>query len=225
MRSNPPETPAWFVGLDLGQAHDYTALVAVERTGPRGHRCYEAKAVERLPLGLRYPLVVAEVRPLLDHLQRFVPRPAVTLVLDYTGVGRAVCDLFVAADLGVPLCPITITGGDTITPDGDGWRVPKRELASIVQVLLQTSRLRFASALPLVATLTEELLNFRVRLAASGHDSYGAGQEWRERNHDDLVLALSMAVWRGEQESDRRAVAASYLAAPEAEDYVPFGSW
>ncbi|MDQ3043666.1 MAG: hypothetical protein M3R06_00745 [Chloroflexota bacterium] len=221
----PSETPAWFVGLDLGQAHDFSAIVAVERTGPRGHRLYETKVVERLPLGLRYPLVVAEVRPLIDYLQRLVPRPAVTLCLDYTGVGRAVADLFVAADLGVPLCPITITGGDTITPDGNGWRVPKRELASVVAVLLQTGRLRFASALPLVTVLTEELLNFRVRIAAaSGHDSYGAGQEWRERNHDDLVLALSMALWRGQRDSDRRVTVSSYLAAPE-DDYVPHGTY
>jgi hypothetical protein len=32
----------------------------------------------------------------------------------------------------------------------------------------------------------------------TGHDSYGAGEDSRENNHDDCVLAVAMACWYGE---------------------------
>ena len=80
---------------------------------------------------------------------------------------------------------------------GANWRVPKRDLAGAVQVLLQHQRLRFAAALPFTPVLTQELLNFRVKIdPATAHDSYSA---WREKDHDDLVLALALAAWWGER--------------------------
>jgi hypothetical protein len=45
--------------------------------------------------------------------------------------------------------------------------------------------------------LVQELLTFRVRIdSATGRDSYAA---WRESAHDDLVLALAVAVWWAER--------------------------
>jgi hypothetical protein len=41
-------------------------------------------------------------------------------------------------------------------------------------------------------TLVEELVNFEVKLSASGHDSYGEAQE---SVHDNLVVALAVALW------------------------------
>jgi len=68
-------------------------------------------------------------------------------------------------------------------------------------VLLQSERLKIASALPLAAVLTQELLAFRVKISQlTGHDSYGAGTEWRDGGaHDDLVLALACAAWWAER--------------------------
>ena len=40
------------------------------------------------------------------------------------------------------------------------------------------------------------MLAFKVTLSASGHDSYA--NDWRENPHDDLVLAVALAVWLGE---------------------------
>jgi hypothetical protein len=71
--------------------------------------------------------------------------------------------------------------------------VPKRELVSVAQVALQTGRLKIAASLAEAATLTNELMNFKVKISLeTAHDSYGA---WREGTHDDLVLAL--ALWVG----------------------------
>lgn len=81
--------------------------------------------------------------------------------------------------------------------DGRDYRVPKRDLVSTVQVLLQAERLKIARALPEAQTLVNELLAFKVTISNQGHDSYG--NDWREAPNDDLVLAVAVAAWFGEQ--------------------------
>jgi hypothetical protein len=96
---------------------------------------------------------------------------------------------------------IQITGGDSVTRDGDVTRVPKRDLVSAAQVALQSERLKIAAELPEAETLTRELQSFQVKISLdTAHDSYGA---WREGAHDDLVLALCLALWAGVNYRDR----------------------
>jgi hypothetical protein len=59
-------------------------------------------------------------------------------------------------------------------------------LVSALQVVLQSGRLKIARGLPEAETLVNELLNFKSKISAAGHDSYEA---WRESVHDDLVLS------------------------------------
>jgi hypothetical protein len=74
-----------------------------------------------------------------------------------------------------------------------GYRVPKRDLVSAVQVLLQSERLKIVRSLPEAATLRSEFQNFRVKIdPRTAHDSYS---HWREAEHDDLVLATALAAW------------------------------
>jgi hypothetical protein len=135
-----------------------------------------------------------------DYVRRYRPdyEPTITLVVDATGVGAAVVDLFRRADLPGRMIAVTITGGDAVTRDGNTARVPKRDLASSVQVALQSGRLRIAQGLTLAPVLQSELLNFRVKISLTGHDSYGAGSDWRDNAHDDLVLAVALALHHGE---------------------------
>jgi hypothetical protein len=76
------------------------------------------------------------------------------------------------------------------------WQVPKKELVSTLQVLLQTRRLQVAQRLPQAAALERELHAFRVRITESAHEMFGAE---RERDHDDLVMALALAAWVAER--------------------------
>jgi hypothetical protein len=46
----------------------------------------------------------------------------------------------------------------------------------------------------------QELLAFRVKVAASANETFEA---WRERDHDDLVLAVAVAAWTGERVTQR----------------------
>jgi phage FluMu gp28-like protein len=171
------------VGLDLGQAQDFSTLAIVQKSGEE----YHVRGLERFRLGTPYPAIVERVQTVAHRLPE-----GTALVVDATGVGAPVVDLFRSVRLH-PVA-VTITGGDTVSHDKDNnYRVPKRNLVSTLAVLLQSGRLKIARSLPEAATLTKELLNFRVRIdPATAHDSYAA---WREGDHDDLVLATAMACW------------------------------
>ena len=197
-RSRRPGPPRYVLGLDLGQANDYTALCVAERTAsePGAPPIYEIRHVDRAPLGTPYPDIVA-------HVGRLMGTPELSenarLVVDGTGVGRPVVDLLWHA--GMPAVSITITGGHRVTGANFSWGVPKRDLVTNLQVLLQSHRLRIAADLPLADALADEMLDFRVRVSDAGHDSWGG------RDHDDLVLALAIACWFGDRAMPRLAAA------------------
>jgi hypothetical protein len=197
-------TLRFVAGLDLGQAQDYSALAIVERVRRQGDRLpsYDVRHLERWPLGTAYPDVVAGAGERVRAVRAL--EAECPLVVDKTGVGAVVVDLFVRAKLR-PLVAVTITGGDRMTEDANGaipaFRTPKRDLVATVQVLLGEDRLRIAADLPESAVLAAELTNFRVKIGAGGHDAYGAGtdlDDWRTGANDDLVLALALALWHAE---------------------------
>lgn len=198
------------VGLDLGQARDWTAWTVTERTKHAGSSAtYNVRHIDRIREHA-YPQIVQHTAALVGALRgpaprgfdaRYLPdpRPRVSLVVDYTGVGRAVADLIDELTLDAQVCLVTITGGDATTRGERGdWRVPKRLLASTIDAGLQTGRLTIEKQLTLAATLTSELKGFRVKTTLTGHQRFEAGDEWREGAHDDLVLSLALAVWWGE---------------------------
>ena len=182
----------FLVGLDLGKAQDPTAVAVVEYRveGDDKPTFYHVRHLEQLPLGTTYPDIGRRVRGLMG---RPPLKDNAYLVADATGVGAPVIDLLYECDL-YPI-PVTITGGDEATRDKGHHRVPKRDLVSAVQVLLQTRRLKVAEALPEGRTLERELRAFEVKVTATAHDTYNA----RVGAHDDLVLAVALACWYGEQ--------------------------
>ena len=111
----------WFVGLDLGQSQDFTAIAALERaelTGEfdpvmfawRKKVMLRLRYLERVPLGTSYPDVVERVRR-TTRARELGGR--CHLAVDATGVGRPVVDLLRRAELGCRIVPATITGGET----------------------------------------------------------------------------------------------------------------
>lgn len=179
----------WLVGLDLGQSNDPTALAAVERTGEWGAWAYRCRWLERW-LGVPYPEQVTRVHTLL----RTPELAGATLLIDRTGVGRAVGDMFGNDD--VRPIGVTVHGGDSVSRDGPHYRVPKRDLIFAAVAVLQERRVQIDQRLPEAATLVKELQNYRIKIdPQTAHDSYSA---WREGQHDDLVFALCLALWAGE---------------------------
>jgi len=196
-----PEKPSYLVGLDLGQAADYSAFAVLERTlapnpkGPAGRLAhYACRMLERFQIGTPYTAVCDRMVTLFGK----APLQRSTLVVDATGVGRPVVDMLRRAKINATLVPVTITAGQSATPnDAGGWNVPKRDLAVTVQVLLQGKWLVVSKGMPEAATLRKELQSFKVKVnintATESFESY------RERDHDDLVLAVAIAAWRAER--------------------------
>jgi hypothetical protein len=191
--------PDYLIGLDLGQASEFTALAVVERTwkAPPDHperlvSHYAIRHLKRWPVQTSYTTIAADLAGLLRTPLLNNP----VLVVDQTGVGRAVVDLLRRSELAAWLRPIIITGGQ-VTSFGEGGAlcVPKKELVSCLQVLLQARRLRVAP-LPERELLIQELLTFRMKVTVSASDTL---ESWREREHDDLVLSVALAVYWGER--------------------------
>ncbi len=189
--------PIYTVSLDLGQSKDLIALVILERHGEDEQAVYHARHLERFPLGTSYPTIVASVAKMLRQPPLSEGRPR--LAVDQTGVGAPVVDMFRQASLNAELHPIHITGGATITYDRGVEYVPKRDLVSVVQVALQTDRLKIASALPEAPTLVRELENFQCKVTDVANDIYTV---WRDGSNDDLVLAVAMALHVGKKEGE-----------------------
>ena len=93
------------VGVDLGQSMDPTAICVLQHRvishlHYKGHlrqvgETFDVRHLQRLPLGLSYPEQVDAVAQLLAR----PPLGKAELVIDETGVGRAVGDLFESARL------------------------------------------------------------------------------------------------------------------------------
>ena len=197
----------FYVGLDLGQSADYTALAVIEdgkKENPAGgiEKYLHLRHLERYELRTLYPDIAEGVVALMRD-ERLSPneydpsrlryfRKAPELIVDQTGVGPAVTDIL--RKKGLKFRAITITGGDDVHAVGGGrYRVPKRDLISALEVPFHTGELRVAEDMKLWPELKKELLNFRRKInLKTAHDSY---EHWREGDHDDLVLAAALACW------------------------------
>ncbi len=202
-----------YIGIDLGSVNDYTALSIVERHGEVApdntfrqelrweFQEYRLWHLERY-LGESYTTIVDRILALIDTVEL---RNA-QIVVDATGVGRPVIDLLKDRGLN-SIIPVTITGGEAVTSDFvrglREWRVPKRDLVGVLQVLLQNGALKIPATIELREELVSELQNFRVKLVAeTGHAVF---EHWRSGDHDDLVLSLALPLWLSEQEHSRLA--------------------
>jgi hypothetical protein len=193
------------VGVDLGQSHDPTAIVVVETetttrveriewSGER--RCtperveHRVRYAQRLPLQMPYPDQVAYVRGVMMAPE--LPRKQTELVIDRTGVGAAVGDMFRSE--GMDPIQVVITGGLEEVRDGRVYKVPKLLLVSRLQASLHAGELKFSPELAEADALRREFSEFRMRVTDAGRFTFGA----RENQHDDLILGLACAVWRAQ---------------------------
>lgn len=126
-----------------------------------------------------------------------------TLAVDGTGVGVAIVEMlrkeFRLCGSRCNLRPITITAGKevNVSKDETGWKVPKGELVSVMQVLMGTGRLTIEPRLPLAKQIKYEYDNFKEKISTTtANASYEAE---KENIHDDLVMASSVALWVGER--------------------------
>jgi hypothetical protein len=226
-----------FVGCDLGKLTDPTALSILTRSlaingltglpekSSRGDYLYrwEARALKRYKLGTPYLTIVDDV---LRICSRRELRPKPRLVLDATGVGVAVTEMFTRALVDYPdveCHTISITAGEgasavtnltrgTMVARGQ-WRVSKIQLIAAIREVLESRRFKVsidpATGKPIefAEVLVKELTNFREKITESANLTYEA----RQGQHDDLVLATCLPIWLGSMPFCRMRM----LSAPE----------
>lgn len=194
----------FFVGLDLGQRQDHTAIAVVERhcfvnvdrdPGTRDQNFayrYHVRYLRRLPLGVGYTEVVEIIRSLMQS-KEIAGR--CTLVVDSSGVGAPVVELLRKCS-GCPVDPVTITAGQNLRLDQWGYKMPRRELMSHIALMLEQRQLVIASEIPELENLRNELRNMRLSYTGKGQEQYDPE---RDSVHDDLVIAISLAAWKAKR--------------------------
>lgn len=201
------EDRTFIISADLGQANDFTAISILEKIIKgkgvlglqkrnllgyyrEGELYFRLRHLERPPRGTEYPLIVDRLMAIFHSPQLSGARKAV--VIDLTGVGRPVYDLMLRQGFYRSLNAITITAGNNVLQPWPGvYNVPKRDLVTNLQVMLQNDELKIARGIKEADALIEELTNFQVKITANGHDVYGG----RSGVHDDLVLSVAMGAW------------------------------
>lgn len=209
--------PNFTIGLDLGQARDYSALIVTERVqvvcgelSPddaywyQGRRVFDehhVRHIQRWELGTPYPVVVDNVAELLQTPDF---RRRAHLVLDATGVGGAVADMFVEAYKAGRLSRywpqrITLTAGFSSAGPGRArghqanLTAHKGDVVARLLSLFERGRLMLPPGLPLADALEKELRAFKLKQGPrTGNLTFEAE---RESDHDDLVIALALSVW------------------------------
>jgi hypothetical protein len=197
----------FFVGLDLGQSRDHSALAVVERTEifldemdwvkyeRRRTQRFRVRFAERVRLGTPYPDVVERVR----RVVRSNPLAGrCTLVMDATEVGAPVLDILRRSNLGCAIEPVILTGGERESHTGGVWHVPQRDLVTGLRVMLEKEELGLSRKVIGAGALMKELSDMGARMTSRGQVSFGAR---REGEHDDLVIAAALACWRARWKS------------------------
>jgi hypothetical protein len=182
----------YIIGVDVGQTNDPTAIAVVEHTTREPKPIYRVRGLYRYRLGTRYTEVASDITTRLSQAPFY---KNCVVAIDATGVGAPVVDLIKDDPRIWEVYAITITAGTAVGGRGYQRTAPKRDLINTTAVLLQQHRLRIAATLPDTPALANELRNYRIKTSDNGHKTYGPANS---QDHDDLLLALSLALWAAE---------------------------
>lgn len=197
------------IGISVGPPSDSTGLVVLEtddgskplpasdyrdliypRPEPRpeppaGPVVHAVRRIQRFPPGTSYSAMRDAIEKLLEALASPV------VVLDRTGIGKPISDTFQWPKADT--IPVLLTAGERDT-SARPWRIPRRDVADLLQLALQERRLTIAKS-TLAADLAKDLRTFDPK------PGNGAAGElaWRDRPSDDLVLALCVALEEAER--------------------------
>lgn len=197
----------FYIGLDLGKKQDYSAIAVVEQcvwtTGEKDRLTFAPKLerntilrhIERLRRGTLYTQVVERVREML--LSEALRREPVVLAFDATGVGEGVGEMVEKMvrevsgrrEAWLNLAAVVFTSGQQTR-----WRqyeayVPKSTILDEVVLRVEQQELWLDPGRPGVAELCRELQQMQRIRNEHGTRWVSVGE------HDDLVMALGLAVW------------------------------
>jgi len=191
--------PHYFLGVDLGQKNDYTAIAVLRcevyakgKEIERTDRVFELTDYERVPLQTRYPQIVTHVSKLYRRMEKEAGE--LFLLVDRTGIGRAIWDMFQEA--GLDPVGVTMTAGHQVT-DGDQpytCNVPKIDLVHSLLRLLEQDRIKISTDNQFFLPFRRELSEYKIKPSLSRPGSVTL-EAARDGDHDDLIIAASMCTW------------------------------
>lgn len=230
---HPAMRPTRFMGCDLGQAADHSALAILERVknpNPEHdpeiaafsranrkpgfrynvpqwlHDDYHVLALHRYQLGILYPSIRRSLQTVVDSPQLAGYR--IALAMDGGHTGRSMVDELRAGPEESRLhgvdqfVPVTITTGNTENRGKMGYvNVARNILVGESKKLLGWGRLKMSPELPHAAIFAEELRSFKPRQTHAGNVVFEA---LRDGDHDDLIFAVSLALWMAIRRGDGR---------------------
>lgn len=200
----PPPVTSWYLGLDLGQRRDYSAIATLSLEWSNGrldHYDYEWKFeprlvvrdLERFPLGTSYLFYPDAVKERVDQLNTVTPPSTgrrAYLIVDAGGPGLPVIDELRRHRLGADKRPLTITSGNQPGQSQSGSAtVPRKILLSTLIILLDAGRLVAPPGVENWETLCEEMLDLNA----------STSQPNKTSSHDDIVMAVALAAWHATQ--------------------------
>ena len=185
-----------YLGLDLGKRQDHTAIVALELRWRFGPKDNVTQAIAQYPTLLlsystRLPLDTETTRiPQLvrDTLQRYSPAygepPRIDkLLVDATGIGHTIVELIRKNQPKAHVQPVTLTNGHVERQLKDNYlSLPRPDLINRLKMVFELGNIQLLDSAPGFVDIQRELVQFR----PSGE----------QQEHDDLVMALAMAVWQ-----------------------------
>lgn len=190
----------FFLGVDLGQRRDPSAIAIIERAeviAERPDPIYwqrakttrmEVRHLERIRLGTPYTVVIQRILRMARAVSRL---GSCTIAVDATGVGAPVVDALQIPGETYRLMPVMIGAADREYHVDGVWRVPKRDLIAGLQLAFDAGSFTIARSLRESEVLVEELTAMRAMTRRSGHTQLASPGS----KHDDLAIALSLAWW------------------------------
>lgn len=179
------------IGLDPAQLRDWSALAVVDMQYKRERFEYDLIAMGRKQ-GLPYDQIVDWAAKTYRKSEFNREQPP-HFLLDATGVGVAVRDMLVTK--GVRLKAVTITAGEAITRQGPIIHVGKARLIGKFLGAFDAGKVHVNPAMPIWPQVEHEMLSFRAEMSAQGR----VKMEAEPGENDDMLFALAMAVWYGEE--------------------------
>ncbi len=209
------------VGVDIGQRHDYTAVVVAEVEQRQDVDHYVVRLIERLPLDTKYPDVALRVAQVVLNLKERsrsledIDGDFMTQCwVDATGVGLPVVDLI--REHGVSVTAALFTASEHLNEKpGQIVTIGKSFMVGRLQTLLQAGRLHLPITVE-AQILVDELKSYEISVTPKANATFNA----RSGKHDDLVCALGLAVGDGR---GRGGGTSSWL--PDRERFDPPGAW
>lgn len=195
----------YLVLQDIAKKYDYMTteihrLTPVVMKGVRNRVYYFEDVVFRDKRQLKYDELPVYTKELIESME-LAGQSA--LLIDGTGIGEAVYDLYTA--IGLDPLKIIFTGGNSASVEKNkteaagmfglvsGIKVPKVDLIQALQVYVQQGRLRQTKGLPFADDSREQFQNFVGKINEdTKHVKY---ENEDEEVHDDLVVTAAMGCW------------------------------